>query len=90
MTTYEIQIERAAVRHLRNIDRQAQRLVDTAIQALADEPLPQGVKALTGPLSGLFRLRVGAPGGEYRVLYTVDHKAQMVTVKDVGSRENIY
>lgn len=90
MPKYELHIERAAVRGLRNLDRQVQRQVDEAIQSLADDPRPQGAKALTGPLSGHTRLVVTGRGGHYRVLYRIDDKAGIVTVVNVAPREGAY
>ena len=51
------------------------------------EKLPDGedIKRLKG-YEGVLRLRVGP----YRIIYTVDHGALIVTVIDAGSRGQIY
>lgn len=87
---YEIEIERAATRRMRRLDKPvARKLLDT-IGALADDPRPHGTKALTGRWSGHYRLRVSAPGGEYRIVYRVNDDAFLVTVIDAGPREGTY
>lgn len=88
--TYEIHFERAALRGQRRIQRQALDRIQRAIEDLAEDPRPQGTKALTGPLSGHYRLRLSAPGGEYRVLYRVDDASRAVVIVNIGSREDIY
>lgn len=42
--------------------------------------------ALTGDLSGLFKLRVG----DYRVLYSYSEETEIVTVHRIGHRREIY
>lgn len=88
--TYEVVVERSATKSLKGCDATArQRLLD-AILALADNPRPEGTKALTGQYAGHYRLRISAPGGEYRVVWQVDDKARLVTVVAAGSREDTY
>ena len=41
---------------------------------------------LGGPLSGLYKLRVG----DYRVVYSVDRDKKLLTVRLVGHRREIY
>ncbi len=48
-----------------------------------EEVAPQ---ALTADLSGLFKLRVG----DYRVIYSFDTEAQLITIHNVGHRRDIY
>lgn len=87
---YEVHIDRAAQRKIRRLDRPAQKRVSKAIDDLADDPRPTGTKALTGPFAGHYRLRISAPGGEYRIVWQIDDKAKRVDVIDAGSRENTY
>ena len=53
------------------------------IDRLADQPRPQGVKALQGDL---LRLRVG----DYRVIYRVEDERLVVLVIRVGHRGKVY
>jgi mRNA-degrading endonuclease RelE of RelBE toxin-antitoxin system len=52
---------------------------------LAEEPRRVGAP-LRSPFAGHLRAR----RGEYRVCYTVDDRAKMVTVLDIGHRRDIY
>ena len=56
----------------------------TAIDALADDPVPPGSKSLIGRDG--FRVRVG----DYRILYTVDHGTLLVCIIEIGNRRDIY
>jgi mRNA interferase RelE/StbE len=44
------------------------------------------LEPLSGPLAGLFKLRVG----DYRVIYQVDRAKKVLTVRLVGHRREIY
>jgi mRNA interferase RelE/StbE len=43
-------------------------------------------EALSGGFRGLFKLRIG----DYRVIYSVDHKGRRITVHLIGHRRSIY
>ena len=43
-------------------------------------------QALSADLSGLFKLRIG----DYRVIYSFDTEAQLITIHKVGHRRDIY
>jgi mRNA interferase RelE/StbE len=43
-------------------------------------------QALSAELSGLFKLRIG----DYRVIYSFDTEAQLITIHKVGHRRDIY
>ena len=51
----------------------------------ADDPRVSG-KALTGPLGGLWRYRVG----DYRVICEVQNGVMTVLVLEVGNRKEVY
>jgi mRNA interferase RelE/StbE len=87
---YEIQHDRAAIKGKRGIHPTAVKAIDAAIQGLAEDPRPEAAKPLTGPLKGHYRLSVVSVGGHYRVLYSIDDKAHVVTVESIGSREGFY
>jgi mRNA interferase RelE/StbE len=55
------------------------RRLDKAIWALAQEPRPRGVKKLKGPF---YRIRVG----DWRIIYSVFDKDQLVIVGKVARR----
>lgn len=56
-----------------------------AVEALADEPRPQGCRKLVGS-DDLYRIRVG----DYRVIYSVDDRLLVVGVERVRHRKEVY
>lgn len=43
-------------------------------------------QALSADLSGLFKLRIG----DYRVIYSFDREAKLITIHKIGHRRDIY
>ncbi len=77
-----------AKEQLRKLDKPiARRIVDFMDEriSVSDNPRQSG-KALTGPLGGLWRYRVG----DYRVICDIQDGALRVLVVEVGNRGNIY
>jgi mRNA interferase RelE/StbE len=85
--SYRVELRPAVERQLRALPRGAQQQLLAAVEALADSPRPSGTKALTGELTGSYRLKVGRV---YRLGYDVDDAAQVVTVWGVGHRDKFY
>ena len=82
--TYEVLIFRRAQKKLADIPLRDFGRVKGSIDALSDNPRPQGCLKLTGRPG--WRIRVG----DYRVIYEVDDPNRTVTVVDVGNRKEIY
>lgn len=82
---YEILIAPSAARALRGLDRPVQRRIATAIDGLAADPRPSGVRKLVGA-EGLWRIRVG----DYRVVYEIADDRLVVLVVHIGHRRDIY
>jgi mRNA interferase RelE/StbE len=59
--------------------------IDAAILRLADDPRPRGCRRLA-VRDDRWRIRVG----DYRIIYVVDDEARVVTIAEVGGREDIY
>jgi mRNA interferase RelE/StbE len=77
-----------AKEQLRKLDKQtARRIVDYMDERITglDNPRSTG-KALTGPLGGLWRYRVG----DYRVICDIQDGALRVLVVQVGNRREVY
>jgi mRNA interferase RelE/StbE len=85
--SYEVRLDDAAVRDLERLPADLRALLFARIQALADDPRPAGTKALTGELSGSYRLKVRQA---YRIGFDVDHEARVVTVWGAGHRGKFY
>ena len=58
--------------------------IEFKIDELRETPRPTGCKKLTGREG--WRSRVG----DYRIIYKIDDKTEIVTVVDVGHRREIY
>lgn len=86
MTPYRIEIDRDAQRWLAQLtDEKLRRRLVAAIDGLALNPRPGGVKKLKG-FERRYRIRVG----DYRILYEVRDGMLLVLVLDVGDRKDIY
>ncbi len=84
VTTYQVTIERTALRALERIERRDRDRITDAIRGLATDPRPAGCVALQGRAG--YRIRVGS----YRVVYEVDDGVRIVTVAKVGHRRDVY
>lgn len=78
----------SAAKQLRKLDRQAAQLIlDYMDERVASQENPRSTgKALTGPLGGLWRYRVG----DYRVICDIQDGALRVLVVLLGNRREIY
>lgn len=85
MASYELRITRSAAKELGAVgqNRDRTRIVDR-IRHLAEEPRPRGCEKLSG--SDRYRVRQG----NYRILYSIDDDASIVTVVKIGHRRDVY
>jgi mRNA interferase RelE/StbE len=83
--TYRIEFARKAARQFQDLPAAIQKRLKPKINALAQNPLPRGVKKLEGE-ADLYRLRVG----DYRIIYQVQDKALLILVVKLGDRKEIY
>lgn len=82
---YTIEVKRSAQKELSAIPKNFQEKIISAIDALAENPRPEGVKKLK--LSqNLWRIRVG----DYRVIYEIEDSLQILEVQKIGHRKDIY
>ena len=85
---WTIDYAETARQQLRKLDRQtARRIVDFLDERIAGPGDPRATgKALTGPLGGLWRYRVG----DCRVICDLQDGALRVLVVQVGNRRDVY
>jgi len=83
--SYELRMTSRAEKELDDLPDDIYRRIDEAVLGLADEPRPARAVKLTDS-DGRWRIRVG----EYRVLYTVDDAAEVVTIGRVLHRRDAY
>ena len=83
---YEVRITPEGLRHLNQLPAKVR---DAALVVLhgpvADNPHRLG-KPLVGELAGLFSAR----RGDYRIIYSIDDTAKVVTVHRVQHRRSLY
>lgn len=83
-TVYRIAVTRPARKQLLQVPDKAKGAIQAAIDALAANPRPSGVKKLKGQEG--YRIRVG----DYRILYSIFNSILLVEVVKVGQRGNFY
>ena len=85
---WTIDYTQTALNQLRKLDKQsARRILDFLDERVAqrDDPRSTG-KALSGPLGGLWRYRVG----DFRVICEIHDGALRVLVVELGNRRELY
>lgn len=84
--SYSVRLESRAERDLQHIPSDVLRRIDARLMALGRDPRPRGVAKLQGREGLGWRVRVG----DYRILYTIDDDAMVVSVYRVRSRGEAY
>ena len=82
---YLLSFTRSARKSLTRLGPQFLERCEAAIDALAQEPRPQGCLKIVSE-DGVWRIRVG----DYRVGYIVDDQARTVKIVRVGHRSDFY
>jgi len=83
---YALSMLPAAKKALARLPKDRQRVIDSHILSLADNPRPAGAIPLKGEVRGLWRLRVG----DWRILYQIQNRELIVLVVDIGHRSDVY
>ena len=83
---YHVRILDSAARELANLDKSTGHRIVKRINWLAENLDDIRREALTGELSGLYKLRVG----DYRVLYEVLSSEQTIVIHIIGHRREVY
>jgi mRNA interferase RelE/StbE len=82
---YILEIKRSAQKELDALDDVLFERIDAKILALAENPRPAGCKKLRG-YKDQWRFRVG----DWRILYSIDDTAKLVTITRVAHRREVY
>lgn len=83
---YRIRILDAAARDLAKLDKPIARRIVRRIKWLAENLDDLQPEAMTGDLSGFFKLRAG----DYRILYEILRDEQTIVIHLIGHRREIY
>lgn len=84
-SSYKVELRRPAAKFLAKQDRPTQKQILQALEGLEKIPPEGDIKPMKGH-PGLYRLRVGT----YRAVYVIDHSEQIVYVRVIGNRGDIY
>lgn len=84
MARYKLVVRESVSKDLKGIPKKDVRRILAAIEALAAEPRPPGIKKLSG--QERYRLR----SGNYRVLYEIEDDRLIVCVVKVRHRRDVY
>lgn len=85
--TWRIKYFPRAAKAMRKLDRQVAHRVFSGLDGLADLDAPTApCEALDGPLTGLWRLRVG----DWRVIVDIRQATVVIVAVDLGHRSQIY
>lgn len=82
---YQINFKRSAQKELLAIAPVYQTKIIMAIDSLAENPRPDGVKKLKLNTDA-WRIRIG----DYRVIYVVEDTIKIIEIQAVGHRRDIY
>lgn len=85
MDYFEIQWKRSATREIRNVDQQYIPRLILAVEALKENPFPQGYRKLKNS-EQIYRIRIG----EFRIIYQVDAKRKILYIIHVRHRRDTY
>ncbi len=85
MASFSIQWRKSTKKDLRSLPRNEVSRIVSAVEKLADNPLPHGSEKLAGS-EHTCRIRVG----NYRVVYELFRDANLVEIQRVRHRKEVY
>lgn len=84
--SYKVTWHEDALEDLRGLDRSRTReIVEKVDEYLSKDPLALGI-----PMKGIFRGMHRYRCGDYRIIYTLDRKKELLIVLTVGHRKDVY
>lgn len=82
----EIVYSKSAAKAIKSLDNKMKQRMKTAIEGLIEIPPKGDIKKLQGANPVVYRLRIG----KYRVIYKYDDEKNILFIKAIGSRGDIY
>jgi mRNA interferase RelE/StbE len=82
---YSIRIKHKARKQLAMLPAAAANRIAHAIDALAHNPYPAGIKKLQG-YDNVYRIRVG----DYRILYSIENEILTIDIIKIAHRQSAY
>ena len=83
---YVITINPSALKELSKLPKATVKKAEKAINSLADNPRPLGVKKLKDSIEDLYRIRIG----DYRIIYSIEDEIKIIDILRIGHRKDIY
>lgn len=83
---FEIVFKRVAEKELEALPNLVIVKIIEAIKLLEANPQPKGCKKLKGKIEDLYRIRIG----DYRVIYSIENKIEIIEIRRVGHRKDVY
>jgi len=83
---FGIKYSRQAVKFLKSLDNELVLRILRKIEKLKEEPIQHDSKRVEGYGEKLFRVRVG----DYRILYEVDYKDNLIGIVKIEKRARAY
>jgi mRNA interferase RelE/StbE len=81
---YAVVFRSSAAKELRKLPAPARKQVSEAIDSLAADSRPQGVRKMAG--ADAWRIRIG----DYRVVYSIADQQLMIEIIKIGNRRDVY
>ena len=86
MAMYRIIVDSSAEKDIDQLPTNIVKKIAKAIDALATDPRPIGVKKLRGSQENLYRIR----SGDYRIIYALNDTIMIVNIRRVRHRKDVY
>jgi mRNA interferase RelE/StbE len=83
---FDVKYSRQALKFLKLLDQKLVIRILTKIEGLKEDPIQHDSKRIEGYSEKLFRVRVG----DYRILYEVDYKGNLIGIVKIDKRSKIY
>jgi mRNA interferase RelE/StbE len=83
---YTVTFKNSALIELEQMPKRVVQKIVIAIEKLAENPRPMGVKKLKNSKEDLYRIRVG----DYRIIYAINDGIRIVNILRIGNRKDIY
>lgn len=84
MANYAVEIVRRAEKEFLNLSPTVKQRIQELILSLEMEPRPCGAKKLKE--TPYYRIR----SGDFRIVYSIDDKAELVKILSIGDRKDVY
>lgn len=82
---YKIVYKISAEKSFAKLSKEVQLRIFQAVQRLANDPRPPGVKKLQSAFD-LYRIRIG----DYRIIYTINDQQLKILIVTIGHRSDVY